>query len=498
MTQFRHYPTGKKIPDSIHSVVCSLPTMDDVIGYEEKRPDVMEKIKSGYPRFVIHEYVERYADFIKKSRGLDDFHIYLLRSMQSADDLVEYLNSDSIKIEEEFDYVIVAVPNVNALLIKAKAYLQHTGSCISSRHAEDLLFKENIISSKQGEEIFKGDSDQQIKKTLANFYSGTDTRNIILTNNGANAFYAAFKSINKIQKRNNKTIWIQFGWLYVDTSKVLEKFCGADQKVIIHYDVLDYDGLEKIFAKQGERIAGIITETPTNPLMQTCDINKIFQLTKKYGAVFLTDPTMVTPFNINILPHSDLVINSLTKYAANEGDVMGGALVFNKESQFYEDLKNEIPKFTLSPYIRDLERLAHEVSNYKETIKIINQNTIALAQWLEKQSSVKKVYWAYEKQSEENYRKIECRTDSPGGIITITLNKPIRDFYDLIKVVKGPSFGVSFTLICPYLYLAHYDLAGNKDGQRKLSDLHLDANLIRISVGTENIEEIINEFSKVL
>ena len=85
-----------------------------------------------------------------------------------------------------------------------------------------------------------------------------------------------------------------------------------------------------------------------------------------------------------------------------------------------------------------------------------------------------------------------------GSIISIELYDSIEPFYDAIQFVKGPSFGTQFTIICPYFYLAHYDLIQDKTDSGLFNQLGIDPNLVRISVGCEPIEDLIAEFSRAL
>ena len=65
-----------------------------------------------------------------------------------------------------------------------------------------------------------------------------------------------------------------------------------------------------------------------------------------------------------------------------------------------------------------------------------------------------------------------------------------KGFYDNLDLLKSPSFGTEFTLCCPYIYLAHYNLIGNTTGQQKLRHAGLSPELLRLSVGLENTDEI--------
>ena len=68
-------------------------------------------------------------------------------------------------------------------------------------------------------------------------------------------------------------------------------------------------------------------------------------------------------------------------------------------------------------------------------------------------------------------------------------------FYDRVQLVKGPSFGTDFTIVCPYFYLAHYDLVMDTSPNNLCDRLGMDRNLIRISVGCEPIEELLGAFA---
>ena len=84
------------------------------------------------------------------------------------------------------------------------------------------------------------------------------------------------------------------------------------------------------------------------------------------------------------------------------------------------------------------------------------------------------------------------------GIVSIYIEKDFEKIYDNLNFAKGPSLGTEFTLLMPYTYLAHYDLITSKSGKEFLEKIELPKNLIRISVGIENIDDIKNEFLKIL
>ena len=85
-------------------------------------------------------------------------------------------------------------------------------------------------------------------------------------------------------------------------------------------------------------------------------------------------------------------------------------------------------------------------------------------------------------------------------MITFTLRTPgaLEKFYDRLRLPKGPSFGMKRTLICPFMYLAHYDLVTTPAGLAELAASRLDPDLLRLCVGTEPVGEIIAALAEAL
>jgi len=83
-------------------------------------------------------------------------------------------------------------------------------------------------------------------------------------------------------------------------------------------------------------------------------------------------------------------------------------------------------------------------------------------------------------------------------MISFTLRGPLDEFYDRLRLPKGPSFGMRTTLICPFMYLAHYDMVTTMQGRAELKANGLDPDLLRLCVGTEPADEIIGALGEAL
>jgi hypothetical protein len=82
--------------------------------------------------------------------------------------------------------------------------------------------------------------------------------------------------------------------------------------------------------------------------------------------------------------------------------------------------------------------------------------------------------------------------------ISFTLRGPMEPVYDRLRLAKGPSFGMKTTLICPFMYLAHYDLVTAPAGIAELAASKLDPDLLRLCCGTEPAAEIIEALAEAL
>ena len=92
----------------------------------------------------------------------------------------------------------------------------------------------------------------------------------------------------------------------------------------------------------------------------------------------------------------------------------------------------------------------------------------------------------------------QSESRATGGIISFTLRGRLDSFYDRLRLPKGPSFGMRTTLICPFMYLAHYDLVRTPAGRAELMANGLDPDMLRLCVGTEPAGEIIEALAEAL
>ena len=502
MSVFSPIPLGRPIPAGPHAVSCSLPTMRSVRGYEEKEPTVMAHLRSGYPRFVVHEFSRQLAGHLATSPGLAGRKLWLASSERMARELVRHLNEASPAADARAfsDGGIHGVSHAGPadVATRAKLYLQNIGGFLSSRQAEDRLVALGLKPSTYPENLFAGDAAAEVRRHLRSAFPGTQGFDVMPAACGMNAVYAAFRAASELQASRGRRLWVQLGWLYLDTIAILKKFTGGPADYAYLPDACDRAPLERLFAERGSEIAGLITEIPTNPLIQTPDVAALAALCRRHGAKLVLDPSVASAFSVDVLPHADLVVMSLTKYTGSDGDVIAGAVAVNPAGPDAAALRRGVAAHLEPVYPRDLARLAAQIRDTSAVLARIETATPRVAAFLSAHPKVKEVFWALHPASRDNFRKIARGPGTVGGMISFSLRMPLESFYDRLRLPKGPSFGMKTTLICPFMYLAHYDLVSTPAGRAELAASRLDPDLLRLCVGIEPAEDIIAALAEAL
>jgi cystathionine gamma-synthase len=498
VTAFPHLPLGQPIPASPHAVSCSLPTMRDVRGYEEKDPAVTKHLTSGYPRFVVHPFLRQLAALLVQKLSLPGQTLWLTTSAPMADALAAHLGVGQGTHVRDGGVHGVAHAESPELYARAKTFLQNIGGFLSSREAEDELVRRGALRSIYPEETFSGDATAEIRRHLRRAMPAASDTDLLLAPSGMNAIYASFRAIADLQAARGRTVWVQLGWLYLDTIAILKKFTATPDDYLYVGDVFDAKGLEELFATHGARIAGVVAEVPTNPLIQTPNVAALAALCRQHGARLVLDPSVSSAFNLDLLAHADVVTCSLTKYTAAEGDLTAGLAAINPAGPDAATLRTRIAAAIEPLYPRDRARLAWQINQTDQVLAQIHANTPRVVAFLATHPAVREVFWALHPESRDNYLNLTHAPDATGGMISFSLRTPLEPFYNRLRLPKGPSFGMKTTLICPFMYLAHYDLVTTPAGRAELAASGIDPDLLRLCVGIEPAEEIIAALAEAL
>jgi cystathionine gamma-synthase len=278
---------------------------------------------------------------------------------------------------------------------------------------------------------------------------------------------------------------ICFGFPYVDTLKILEKF-GPGCLFYGNGSSEDLDDLEQRL-KSGEKYLALFSEFPGNPLLKSADLQRIKRLADAYDFGIVIDETVGNFINVHVLPFCDVVVSSLTKVFTGECNVMGGSGILNPDGKYYKQLKEVASsEYEDNYWAEDVIFMERNSRDFVSRIDRINHNAEIICDILKSHPLVKAVYYPKYAPSKQFYDACRTPTGGYGGLLSVTFPKLCQAvaFFDRIDTAKGPSLGTNFTLTSPYTILAHYtelDWAAS---------FGVDPNLIRISVGLEDTEKL--------
>ena len=307
---------------------------------------------------------------------------------------------------------------------------------------------------------------------------------------GMNAIYNAHRALLRSREPLKS---ISFGFPYVDTLKILEKF-GPGCLFYGNGSSTDLDDIEARFEK-GERYMALFCEFPGNPLLSCPNLKRIRQLADKYDFAVVVDETIGTFANINVLQYSDIVVSSLTKIFSGDSNVMGGSAILNPESQYYKSLKQAFKEdFEDTYWPEDIIFMERNCRDFQSRVVRINTNAEAICDVLRAHPLVKKLFYPKYNTTRACYDSCRLPNGGYGGLLSVVFNQKAQAeaFYDTIQVAKGPSLGTNFTLCSPYVLLAHY-------GELEwASEFGVDPDLVRVSVGLEETSELQDIFQQAL
>lgn len=489
---------GETVPHSPHATVLSLPTLDDVIAYERKEPRVWSLIRAGYPRFVRNALVTAAAEELARRCAFTPDSEYLppdwpappwalfpLAREDVARRLAEQAGARTLAYGVGGAGILLIVESGPAADRLAKL-VQHTGALISSRQAEAWLADEPEAPDTGSAEV---------RAALAPFFPGVAPADLLLCSSGMNAVDAALHAVDVVQSPAGRRAWIQLGWLYVDSIRLLEKNPGVERRFV--HDVTDLAAVERLLAA-GD-VAGVLTEAPNNPQLQTADLAALRALCDRHGALLVVDPSSAGVAATEVLPHADVVACSLTKYAASSGDVMAGVLAVNPARPHAAALLTAARARHVPLHALDAKALAPQVAKVAEVTAALSANAAELARRLAAHPSVVRVRTALTGPTADHYRRIMRPGAGAGSLVTVELREgAMRRVYERLNVVKGPSFGLSFTIAAPFMWLAHFEEVSTEQGRAEIRAAGLDPDLLRISVGLEPVDEVWSDFERAL
>ena len=471
---------GIPMPESAHACSVCLPTWASVIGYEEGRDKVIRRMRAGYPRFFQNPLVARATQMAWEELGEEGEKVFLFPtkiSAQRAQRWIERRGEVAARSAGFQGLQAVIVPERAAR--QAVDYQRFTGEMISSRLAEDLLSGGKRDVSKR----------HLIERRIAKLY-GAEAGQTSVFSSGMSAVTAVLRSLPS-SSSGKKSLQLEFP--YVDSLKVQETIGGGvvflNETVGESFD----EALQRI--RNGE-FSAVFTEIPSNPLLRCVDLPKVSAACREGRVPLIVDDSAAGPANVRVLPWADIVTCSLTKWLSGQGDVLGGAAIVRADSIFAGEMAvalTQESKKTSPLYVGDAEKLLSNLKDYPARTVAPNENAMRLVSFLVDHPAVEEV-WHPSRVQRERYEKLMAPNGGYGGLFSFSLKNPKRSakVFDTLDLSKGPGFGTPFTLVCPYVLLAHYTELEWAAG------CGVPSHLIRVSCGQEDAAVLEGMFEEAL
>jgi cystathionine beta-lyase/cystathionine gamma-synthase len=237
-------------------------------------------------------------------------------------------------------------------------------------------------------------------------------------------------------------------------------------------------------------------ETPTNPLIQVTDLDAVVKIGKAAGIPVAVDPTFATPALLRPLEHGvDIVVHSATKYLSGHNQIIGGAVITNDEETF-KQLKffQKSIGAVSSPFDCWLTLLGVKTLHLRMARH--SENGMAVAKYLEAHPKVERVsYPGLPSHPQHDIAKRQMSAFS--GMITFELKGGLESGRVLMNSVKlcslAESLGAVETMITHPATMTHVEVPREEREARGLTD-----GLVRISVGIEDVEDIVADLEQAL
>ena len=287
-----------------------------------------------------------------------------------------------------------------------------------------------------------------------------------------------------------------YGGTYRLLSKVRQRSAGLAP---VYVDLTNPALFEAAIQKKKPGMVWV--ETPTNPTLKVVDLVAIATIAKKHGIISVCDNTFATPMLQRPLEMGfDIVMHSVTKYLGGHSDVVGGALVTNRSdlAEKLRFLQNAIGG-VMGPFdaylaLRGVKTLAVRMQRHCES-------AMHIAQWLEKHPKVERVVYpglASHPQHAVAKKQMQLAGQPAfGGMITIFIRGGLAESRRFLENVHmfalAESLGGVESLIEHPAIMTHASVPAESRKALGISD-----NLVRLSVGIEHQQDLINDLEKAL
>jgi cystathionine beta-lyase/cystathionine gamma-synthase len=261
------------------------------------------------------------------------------------------------------------------------------------------------------------------------------------------------------------------------------------------FTAVDARDPEAVHEAMTERTRMVWLESPTNPLLRLIDIRAVTDIARERGAVTVVDNTFATPYLQNPLSlGADIVVHSSTKYLGGHSDVVGGAVMLNDDDlastlRFHQNAVGAVP----SPF--DCWLLLRGVKTLALRMRQHSANALAIARFLEGHPAVRAVHYPG-LESHPQHALARRQMGEAGGMVSFEVDGEERALSTLARLrlfILAESLGAVESLAEHPGRMTHASVPA--ETRRRIG---IDDGLIRLSVGVEDVEDLIADLGQAL
>lgn len=381
---------------------------------------------------------------------------------------------------------------------ETKAIRDGYRSTQEQEHSEAIFLTSSFVfdSAEQAEKRFSKDDPGNIYSRFTNptveafekkLASLEGSQACVATSSGMAAIFATLMSLLKsgdhiVASRS------MFGTTIVLLDSIVSKF-NIEISYVNLGNIKDWQGSIKKNTKM------FLLETPSNPLGEVVDIEKLSKVARSSNILFAVDNAVLTPALQNpISLGADIVIHSATKYIDGQGRCLAGAVLGSEEviDQVHSFVRTSGPSlsaFNAWVVLKGLETLRLRMNEHCN-------NALKLAVWLEHHSEVEKVHYLG-LESHQSHELAKKQQSGFGGIVSFEVKGGKEKAFKVINSTEMVSItanlGDTKTTITHPASTTHSRLSDNEKQKVGINDC-----LIRVSVGLESVDDVISDINKGL
>ncbi|KFD40685.1 cystathionine gamma-synthase, partial [Peptococcaceae bacterium SCADC1_2_3] len=264
----------------------------------------------------------------------------------------------------------------------------------------------------------------------------------------------------------------------------------------LEFTFLSLDSRERIEEAIKPNTKMLWLETPSNPLLNIVDLELVVEIAQKHRLLTVIDNTFASPYFLRPIEYGiDLVVHSTTKYLNGHCDVVGGAVVTTTDelTQRMQFLLNALgtcaAPFDCWLVLRGIETLAVRMRQHEE-------NAFAVASFLKEHPKVKRVFYPG-LISHPGHEIAQRQMKGFGGVVSFEIKGGLEHVYNFLNRLKifalAESLGGAASLAEQPATMSHASMLAKHRKKAGIND-----ELIRLSVGLENADDLIEDLSQAL